>query len=123
MNYFIRIILIIIGTLSLILGILGILLPLLPTTPFLLLAAICYARSSEQFYNWLLDNRLLGRFIRDYREGKGIPFKGKILSILTVWISIGWSTYLIQNLFWNILLILIAISVTIYILSIKAYNQ
>ena len=58
------------GTVCLILGIIGIILPILPTTPFLLLAAGCYARSSERFYNWLLNNRILGSYIRNYREGK-----------------------------------------------------
>ena len=51
------------GTISLILGIIGIVLLILPTTPFLLLAAACYARSSEKFYNWLLNNRILGSYI------------------------------------------------------------
>jgi hypothetical protein len=74
-------VLIIAGTSFAGLGILGIFLPLLPTTPFLLLAAACYARSSERFYNWLLNNRWFGHYIRNYLEGKGVPLRVKVLSI------------------------------------------
>ncbi|MFH0931814.1 MAG: YbaN family protein, partial [Candidatus Zixiibacteriota bacterium] len=73
--------LIITGTFFVGLGVLGIFLPLLPTTPFLLLAAACYARSSKRFYNWLLNNRWFGSYIKDYKEGKGVPSKVKAISI------------------------------------------
>ena len=72
MHSLIKIILISVGSLSVLLGILGIFLPLLPTTPFLLLAALCYSRSSERFYQWLVTNRWFGEYIRNYREGRGI---------------------------------------------------
>ncbi|SJZ32415.1 YbaN family protein [Selenihalanaerobacter shriftii] len=124
MKNFVRILLIIIGSISVLLGIIGVILPVIPTTPFLLLAAICYARSSERFYNWLLSNKLLGRFIKDYREGKGIPLKAKILAISMLWISMGITViFIIPKLFVKILLTLIAGSVTFYILSIKTYIQ
>ena len=58
----IRPILIILGTIFLAIGIIGILIPLLPTTPFLLLAAACYARGSNRFYNWLLCNKFFGNY-------------------------------------------------------------
>ena len=57
--------LIVVGTLSLVLGIVGVFVPLLPTTPFLLLAAACYARGSERLYRWLVGHRYLGQYIRD----------------------------------------------------------
>ena len=65
-NRLLKSVLISIGTLSVFLGFLGIFIPLLPTTPFLLLAAACYIRSSDRFYQWLIDNKWLGRYIRDY---------------------------------------------------------
>ena len=68
------------GTFFVGLGIIGIFLPLLPTTPFLLLAAACYARSSKRFYNWLLNNKWFGNYIKNYRERKGIPLQIKIIS-------------------------------------------
>lgn len=61
------------GTLSLALGILGIFLPLLPTTPFLLLTAALYFKSSPRLYNWLLNQKHLGPYIRNFRENKSHP--------------------------------------------------
>ena len=72
MNKVFRSLLLIVGTLSAVLGTLGIFVPILPTTPFLLLAAYCYARSSERFYQRLLANRWFGEYIRNYREVGGV---------------------------------------------------
>jgi uncharacterized membrane protein YbaN (DUF454 family) len=77
MKNWIRILLIITGTLFVGLGIVGIFIPVLPTTPFLLLAAACYARSSRKFHEWLLNNRWFGDYIRNYLQGKGFPKKVK----------------------------------------------
>jgi len=119
-----RWLLIIEGTFFVGLGIIGIFLPLLPTTPFLLLAAACYARSSKRFYNWLLTNRWFGNYIRNYRERKGIPYKIKILSISFLWIAIGYSAiFVVHILLGRIILILIAIGVTIHILSIQTLKH
>jgi uncharacterized membrane protein YbaN (DUF454 family) len=113
-----------VGTISLGLGILGIFLPLLPTTPFLLLAAACYSRSSRRFSNWLSGNRLFGKFIKDYQEGKGIPLKLKIFSILLLWITIGCSAaFAVQMLAVRAILVVIAFGVTIHILSIRTHRQ
>ncbi len=65
------------GTLSLALGILGLFVPGLPTTPFVLLSAALYAKSSEKLYNWLLDNKYLGPRIKNYQRQKGVTLKGK----------------------------------------------
>ena len=72
-NRLFRGILIISGSFFFELGIIGIVIPLLPTTPFLLLAAACYSRSSKKFYNWLLNNKWFGPYITNYLDGKGIP--------------------------------------------------
>jgi len=76
-----RLALILAGNFFVALGILGIFLPLLPTTPFLLLAAACYFKSSERFYNWLMSNKWLGNYFKNYREKKSIPLKVKALSL------------------------------------------
>ena len=116
--------LIVTGTFSLGLGIIGIFIPLLPTTPFLLLTAYCYFRSSKRLYNWLISNRVFGSYIRNYYEGLGIPLKVKLLSISFLWITIGFSTYFIVNLLiLRIILILIAIGVTIHILTIATLKE
>lgn len=112
-----------VGSLFVGLGVLGIFLPVLPTTPFLLLAAACYARSSERFYNWLLTNRLFGIHIRNYREGKGIALKVKVLTLVLLWIAISYSILLFPFLWGRIVLILIAIIVTIHILSIRTLKK
>ncbi|MFX1337875.1 MAG: YbaN family protein [Promethearchaeota archaeon] len=108
------------GTISLILGIIGIVIPILPTTPFLLLAAACYARSSEKFYNWLLNNRILGSYIRNYIEGRGMPIKVKIFTISMLWFTILLSAFLFIQLLWvRIVLFIIAIAVTTHIILIR----
>ena len=123
-NRLIRIILIILGTFFVGLGTLGIFVPILPTTPFLLLAAACYAKSSNRFYNWLLNNKWFGNYIKNYLEGKGIPSKVKILTISLLWITIIISAvFVVSILFVRIILILIAIGVTIHILSIRTLKK
>ncbi len=71
------------------LGVIGIFIPGLPTTPFLLLALWCFARSSDRLYRWLLDHRVLGAFIRDYQEKRAIPLKIKLISLSTVALSLA----------------------------------
>ena len=112
------------GTLSLFLGIIGIFLPILPTTPFLLLAAFCYAKSSEKFYYMLLNNRYLGNYIKNYREQKAVPMKIKISSISLLWITILISAFcFIENNIIRGVLILIAAAVTVHILSLKTLKK
>jgi uncharacterized membrane protein YbaN (DUF454 family) len=91
--------LILAGNFFVALGILGIFLPLLPTTPFLLLAAACYFRSSERFYNWLINNKWLGNYIKNYREKKSIPLKVKVLCLSFLWLTIGYSVFFVVNTF------------------------
>ena len=119
-NRFVGGLLIAAGTVCVGLGVLGIFLPLLPTTPFLLLAAACYARSSKRFYRWLLNNRWFGNYLTDYREKKGIPFKVKLLSISLLWITILFSAAFVVEILWvRIILVLIASLVTTHILRIR----
>jgi len=108
------------GTLCTGLGIIGIFIPILPTTPFLLLAAACYMRSSERFYQWLINNRIFGAYVRNYIEGRGMPIRIKIFTILLLWLTIGLSiTFGVQNIVIRIVLICIAIGVTVHIVLIK----
>jgi len=112
--------LIIAGTLSTGLGIIGIFVPILPTTPFLLLAAACYMKSSERFYRWLLGNRLFGSYIGNYIEGRGMPLRVKILTILLLWVSIGATVaYGVQHIAVRIVLIAVAIGVTVHVSLIR----
>lgn len=111
------------GTLCVALGAVGIFLPVLPTTPFLLLAAILYSRSSRRFYDWLTTNRWCGEYIRNYREGRGIPRQQKALTILLLWLTIGSTIGFAISLWWVKLILLgIAAAVTTHLLSIKTYT-
>lgn len=82
-----RIFLLGVGLISLGLAIIGIFLPLIPTTPLLLLAATCFIRSSDRLYKWLITHKYLGPYIKNYREGKGIPLTAKIVSVMLLWTS------------------------------------
>ena len=113
-----------IGTFSLFIGLIGIIVPLLPTTPFLLLSAACYARGSERIYQRFINIRWIGENIKNYHEGKGISKNGKIFSISFLWItilisiSIMWSLLLVK-----VLLFLIAVIVTVHIISLKTMRD
>ncbi|MBO9552347.1 YbaN family protein [Pseudomonas sp.] len=118
-----RYLLLAIGWLSVALGVLGIFLPVLPTTPFLLLAAACFARSSPRFHDWLVNHPKLGPWIRDYLSGEGIPLKGKVYAIGLMWASIGLSCYLVP-LFWaRTFMLTSAVLVTAYILKQKTLRR
>lgn len=121
----VRISLIIVGTICLALGTVGIFVPILPTTPFLLLSAACYMRSSERMYNWLLNNRWFGEYIKNYREGKGIPIKTKILAIAILWAAILYSTVTIVDeiLIMQLVLLIIAVGVSIHLIRLPTYRK
>jgi uncharacterized membrane protein YbaN (DUF454 family) len=96
----------------------------LPTTPFLLLAAACYIRGSERFYNWLINHKWFGKYIRNWREKKGIPVKIKIIAIAYLWIAILIAIiFFLHILVAQIVLVVIASIVTLHILSMKTLRD
>lgn len=104
------------GTVSLVLGAVGIVLPVLPTTPFLLLALACYLRSSERMAHWMLNNKYFGKYIRNYKEGKGIPLKTKLFALTILWATIVFSAFfIIPLLIVQIILFAVAAAVTIHL--------
>lgn len=116
-------ILIFVGTVCVGLGLLGMFLPLLPTTVFLLMAAYCYSKSSDRFYNWLLTNRYCGSYISNYRSGRGISLRQKVSTITILWASIGLSIWLMDGKLWvSLLLAAVAVGVSIHILWLKTYR-
>jgi uncharacterized membrane protein YbaN (DUF454 family) len=115
-----RRLLIVAGTTATAIGIIGIFVPILPTTPFLLLAAACYLRSSQKFYHWLLNNRLFGAYVRNYLQGRGMPRKIKVFTILLLWATITCSIVLaVQSLIIRVILLVIAAGVSVHIALIK----
>lgn len=102
------------------LGALGIFLPLLPTTPFLLLAAACFIRSSERLYTWMMTNRIFGSYIKNYREKKAVPKRIKVFTLILLWAAIGYSAVMVVQSFWmKTGLVLIALAVTWHILTLR----
>jgi uncharacterized membrane protein YbaN (DUF454 family) len=118
-----RWVLLICGTVSLGLGLVGIFVPLLPTTCFLLLAAWCYARSSPRLYDRLLNARLIGPYLRRYRESRVIPPKVKIAALVMMWITIGYAVITYPNLAVRLTLLAIAIGVTAHLLTLPGLQQ
>ena len=113
-------ILIVLGSIALVLGVIGIFLPLLPTTPLLLLSAALYVRSSEKLYNWLINQKYLGTYIRNFREHRAIPLRAKVISVSMVWISLTYCAIFVStNIFLSILFIILAIGISWHILSYK----
>lgn len=114
----------VLGTISLVLGAIGIVLPILPTTPFLLLSLACYLRSSTRMTHWILNNKYFGKYIRNYREGKGIPLKTKIFAIIVLWASIIVSSFfIIHILLVQIILFVIAGGVTLHLTRLPTYRN
>lgn len=108
------------GSICLFLGICGLLLPLLPTTPFLLLAAACFFRSSDRMYRWLIHHRLFGRPIRAYRQFRAVSIRAKIVSLLLLWVCIiSSSLFFVTDTWIRVTLVIIAVAVSGYILHLR----
>ena len=107
------------GLLALAMGTLGLVLPVLPTTPFLLLAAFCFLRSSERLYEWLIHHRLFGSYIQNYIIHKAVRRKVKIGTLVFLWISLGISALLVKSLPVRLLLPAVGVGVSIHILKLK----
>jgi uncharacterized protein len=112
------------GVLAMTVGLIGVVVPLLPTTPFLLLAAACFVRSSDTLYGWLTSNRLFGGFIRDYREQQGVSARAKITALALLWGVIGYTALMAVDAAWlRVLLAAIAVAVTIHLLRLKTIGS
>jgi len=112
------------GTVCVGLGVIGIFVPVLPTTPFLLLAAICYMRGSQRLYNALLRNRFVGGYVRNYLEGRGMSRRAKVWNLSLLWIAIvATAVLLTDNLIVRIILAAVLIGVTIHILKVRTATK
>ena len=85
-----------------------------------MLAAACYMRSSDRFYQWLINNRVFGAYVRNYIEGRGMPVKIKLFTVVLLWLTIGLTTaFAVQNIIVRIILLCVAVGVTTHIALIK----
>jgi uncharacterized protein len=113
------------------LGAIGIVLPILPTTPFVLAAAGCFCKSSPKMYNWLLNNKWFGDYIRNYKEGRGLSMKSKITGLTFLWITIGVSTiFFLDRLLppqlvlpIQLIMVTVAVGVSIHVLKLPTLKQ
>ena len=114
----------VIGTIFLGLGAVGIVLPILPTTPFLLLSAACYLKGSERMHRWLLNNKIFGSYIKNYRDGKGISARGKIFTLSLLWVTIVYSAvFIVNSAVIQAVLLAVCIGVTIHLVKIPTYRK
>lgn len=105
-----------VGVFSVALGTLGIFVPLLPTTPFLLLAAACFVRSSPRLYQWLITHRWFGAYIKNYYEHRVIPLRFKVLTLTLLWLTISYAILAVAETLWlRLLLAGIAVGVTVHV--------
>ena len=113
-------VLILLGIISLALGVIGIFLPVLPTTPFLLLSATLFLRSSQKLYDWLLSHPCFGEYIRNFKEHNAIPLRVKVVSLTLVWITLLYCALFVAKEWWmSAVFIAIALGVSIHILHYK----
>lgn len=97
------------------LAIVGVILPILPTTPFLLVAAACFAKSSPRMQKKLLANKIFGPLINEWQQHRCIPRKAKRVALLTMIFSVVWSAYLLQNFMLTVLVFVLIIGPFIFI--------
>lgn len=105
----------VVGLLSLGVGAVGVVLPLLPTTPFLLLAAFCFARSSERLHAYLYEHSVFGGYLQRYESG-ALTVSDKLRTLALLWIGLGCSAFFTGKLTVAIVLGVIGIAVTIHLL-------
>ena len=96
----VRMVLLTVGSLALLLGVIGVFLPGLPTTPFVLVAAACYARASEKFYRRLLANKTVGPLIVEWRRHRSIPYRVKLIAIAMMSLTICVSIWTLSGIPW-----------------------
>ncbi len=112
------------GFLSVGLGTAGVVLPVLPTTPFVLLAAFFFARSSPRFDAWLLDHRWFGSLVRDWRAGRGLSRRAKTVSLIAIAITFTITiVFAVSGLWLRLLLVTIAVSVSTFLLRLPTKDR
>jgi len=111
------------GSLSLVLGVIGAFVPVLPTTPFLLLSAYCYLRSSKRLYNWLINHRVFGTYIYNYLTYRAITQRTRIVALIFLWVTLFTSASLTHNLHLRLFLLAVGIGVTIHLFALKTMSR
>lgn len=112
------------GVVSLSAGVVGVFLPILPTTPFLLLSAACFLRSSHRIYTWLTRQKILGPYIENWTRYRAITLPAKIASIAVLWTVLAATIiFALSSPFMRMLLILVGTGVTVHLLFLKTLTR
>lgn len=112
------------GFLSLILAIIGTLLPVMPAMPFFIIASLCFSASSKKFHNMLLNNKWIGSHIRNFHERKGLSLRTKATIIIFQWLASALTAiFIVKITIVRIILVIMALGVTAYILSLKTSKE
>ena len=105
-------------------AVIGFILPGLPGTPFLLLAAWCFARSSKKWHQWLLQSQLLGPIIRNWEENKCISVRTKVLALTSIFLLGGSAAYFVFDNLWALSLVFLLLGVgSLSIISIRTCSK
>ena len=97
-------------------GAIGVILPGWPTTIWIIVATYFFARSSPRFYNWVMNHRLFGPLIRDWRDGKGMTARAKTVAVSTIVLTISISIAVISTIWVKVLLLVIMVTLCTYLL-------
>ena len=92
-NPFVRVLWLSLGLLFTVVGLIGLIVPGLPTTPLMIVAAACFFRSSKRLFNWVLSNKYFGNYVKDFREGRGMPRKAKFIALGFIWLFVSISVF------------------------------
>ena len=92
-NPFIRFLWLSLGLLFTVVGLIGLIVPGLPTTPLMIIAAACFFRSSKRLFNWVLNNKYFGKYVKDFRDGRGMPRKAKFIALGFIWLFVSISVF------------------------------
>lgn len=120
----VRALFLVLGTLFVVLGVIGIVVPVLPTTPFLLLAAACYARGSQRCYDWLLANPTFGPLIREWQQHRAIPWRTKITGIVLMSATLAASIVFFVELVWlKVLLAMLGVALGLWLANVPSRDR
>lgn len=120
MNALKKNLMIVLGSLAIVIGAIGVALPILPTTPFIIIAALCFSTSSPKMYSWLSNNRYFGEYISNHRDKTGVTKKTKAYSITFLWTLLIVSMFFMKDNTWMlILLIIVGLVVTVHIMLLR----
>ncbi len=119
----VRLILFSLGSLFVLLGFAGVVLPVLPTTPFLLLAAACYARASTRFHRWLHEHPLFGPTLESWRRHRSLPPRTKRRAVLLLACSIGFSIVIVPHLHLRLFLFALGVALAVFLLRLPQIEE